>query len=537
MDDLERQSVVADLICWDAEHLALFESALKDHGLDVKSSAPIPLQTGGDGQWGSLEQSYTWPHPTLTFLTTDRLSQVSAPLVSERLGATRITRLQELHRIVMQCDMTPDDELVAEWAEAVARALLSTRLKLATWNAFYLDLAAVFAGRKATSLRGRRVLLDQKGTLRRAGPWDDQEGAARDPTVFVPPQRLGETAPDDADDVAADEEEVAVPVGLQRVICYLHDGLALRRREGSTTIRTPILELLEGARLVERFDRHAIMAHLRRLLRGRVGTKTKQQALRWVYLQDRSARAGLRGLENIGLHVPTCGDWIRATDAVFSGGWRRRTGSTLTSLVEAVGEASGTMTAYASRILLDPDDWPFRVDTDGFGDFLQRIGVRDGLHPIALRSNARIQMEGRHFHPEDIARRFGLDEETSDDLGPRTFGLALGRLRRGLAGPDTSYRGRPSSSRGVLPGPEMPTETLAPRARDLLAGLVDRVSRGAAIRGPQLLLRTVHDRRAHRSGTQPQLWPSPAVSFMAKADWVPNDQPKAPREQVLRATK
>ncbi len=475
MDDLERQSVVADLICWDAEHLALFESALKDHGLDVKSSALIPLQTGGDGQWGSLEQSYTWPHPTLTFLTTDRLSQVSAPLVSERLGATRITRLQELHRIVMQCDMTPDDELVAEWAEAVARALLSTRLKLATWNAFYLDLAAVFAGRKATSLRGRRVLLDQKGTLRRAVPWDDQEDAARDPTVFVPPQRLGETAPDDADDVAADEEEVAVPVGLQRVICYLHDGLALRRREGSTTIRTPILELLEetgsssGSTVTPSWRTYAVCSAVvwapRRSSKRFAGSTYKTVS-----------QAGLRGLENIGLHVPTCGDWIRATDAVFSGGWRRRTGSTLTSLVEAVGEASGTMTAYASRILLDPDDWPFRVDTDGFGDFLQRIGVRDGLHPIALRSNARIQMEGRHFHPEDIARRFGLDEKTSE---------ISGCTRSRWSGPPTPrslvHIPQPRRSRALeeyFQGRDTYGD-FSPRARDLLAGLViQSVERG-----------------------------------------------------------
>jgi hypothetical protein len=519
VDDLERQSVVADLICWDAEHLALFESALQDHGLNVKTSSLIPLQAAGDNEWGSLEESYTWPHRALTFLTTDRLSQISAPLVSERLGSTRITRLQELHRIVMQCDMTPDDELVAEWAEAAARALARTRLKLATWNDFYLDLAAVFAGRKATALRERRILLDQKGSLRRAGPWDDQESGAREPTVFVPPQRLGETAPDDTDDVAADEEEVAVPVGLQRAISYLHDGLALRRREGSTTRRTPILELLEGAQLVERFDRHAILTHLRRLLRGRVGTKTKQQALRWVFLQDRSARAGLRGLDNVGLHVPTRGGWILATDAVFSGAWRRRTGSTLTALVEAVGEVSGTMTAYASKILLDPDEWPFRVNMDEFGDFLERIGVRDGLHPIALRSNSRIQMDGRDYRPEDIARRFGLDEEISEMWAAHVREEWAGYVA--LAGPYTSYRG--DQELWVLPGQDAYGD-FSQRARDLLAGLVIESIEAWPSEAQTYTFERFMSQ--HRSRTDPQSWPSPAVTFVAKADWFPMSNPR-----------
>lgn len=518
-DDPERQRVVVDLICWDADHIDLLEGALQDRGLDLKTSALVPLQAAGGKGWGSLEESYAWPHPALQFLTTDRLGEVSAPLVSELLGAARLSRLQVLHRIVTQCAMTPDDELVAEWAEALAEALAKGRLKPATWNAFYLDLAAVFAGRKATALRGRRLLLDQKGKLRRAGPWNDQDGVTRDPTVFVPPRRLGETAPDDVDDIAADDEEVSVPVGLQRAICYLHDGLALRRREGSTTRRTPILELLEVAQLVERFDRHAILTHLRRLLRGRVGARTKQQALRWVFLQDRSARAGLRGLENIGLHVPTRGGWIPATEAIFSAGWKRRTGSTIDALIEAVGEASSTMTTYGSLVLREPTDWPFRVDVDEFGDFLRRLGVREGLHPIALRSNSRIQMEGRHYRPDDIGRRFGLDEHTAEMWAEHVREEWAGYAR--LAGPYTLYRG--DQELWVLPGQDA-YGTFSPRARDLFAGLViESVEVWPGDTRSYVFERFMSQ---HRSRTDPQHWPSPAATFVAKANWFPMSNPR-----------
>src|SRR5262249_17333510 len=146
-------------------------------------------------------------------------------------------------------------------------------------------------------LQGRKILLDQDGILRRAGPWDDRDRASRDPTVFFPPRRSADEGDDLDDDVAEDEEELRVPKKLQRAVSFLHDGIVLRYREGTTTPRTRVSELFRSANLVERFDRRSILAHLRRVLRGRLAESTQRDALRWVFLQHRSSRSGLAGLD------------------------------------------------------------------------------------------------------------------------------------------------------------------------------------------------------------------------------------------------
>jgi hypothetical protein len=229
----ERPGVVADILSWDEEHCPRLEAALTHRGLSLRESNLLPSRLGHKTSWISLEQAHLWDDEGYEVLTADRLGRIGVHLVDTSIGARRLRRLASLHLALQGWEMTPDDESLAEWLEDLASDLGRRRTPIRDWNSFYVDIARCFeTTRRAQVLQGRRVLLDQEGKLRRAGPWDDESRTSRDPTVFFPPRRAADADDDLQDDVAEDEEELRVPKSLQRAVCFLHDSVDLRRREG-----------------------------------------------------------------------------------------------------------------------------------------------------------------------------------------------------------------------------------------------------------------------------------------------------------------
>lgn len=515
----ESAGVTVDLLTWDAPHQQRLQAALSQQGMDIRQSRLVPGRDKHEEPWVCLDDAYVWRDQGYVEVTRDQLSDVGVALVDLTIGERRIARLVALHQTLQGIGMEPSDDVAAEWFEVVASALAEQAAGSERWNAFYADMANCFKPpRNAQVLQRKKILLDQDGKLRRAGPWDVVEGSTKDPTVFFPPRRSTDAADDLEDDVVEDEEELRVPRSLRRAVSYLNEGVTLRRVEAGRIRRTPVMDLLEEGKLVERFNRHALLAHIRRVLRGQVGIGTQADALRWVYLQFRSSRAGLRGLEQLGLRVPTTGGWVQANQAFFPGSWPSPYGKQLERLANDDGLDSPSLRSLRGRLLLAPSDWPFVVsDPEGWREFLLVVGVREGLWPTPAIGPA-VEQDGLRFSAVDISSRFALGDAVATPWIEHVEESWGGYSD--LAHPYTPYSG--SSELWCLPGQDA-FDSMNPSQRYLMAALII-----ACIGSwPDAAFEYSFERKQsrHRSRPDRQVWPSPAATFLERAAWFPMADP------------
>lgn len=506
LDLRTRQAAVVDLLCWDPDHIEYLVAALEAVGLDLESSSLIPARGPQGVTWAGLRQVRTWSSAGLEVIT-DESVEGQAHLLEPSIGQDRVQRLGAVSEHFLSHDLDPGDDEVAEWIERIAKGLHGA--SIAKWNRFLSDVAVVFESRRAIALQGRFLLLDDKQKLRRAGPWESVESSSSEPTVFIPPQPSGAVGESGVDDEESDLS--TVPKNLQRSIAFLHKGIKVRTRVGRTFKRTPVGELFKKADLVESFELTEMLSHLERLLSGNVSSATRRQALSWVYLQERASRSNIADLARLGLHVPTVGGWVPASEAVFSEGWRTARSATLASLVAHAAGLSESTRALGERAILGPGEWPFKLkDREAFHEYLARCGVRDGLFPVALRSRTAIRMNGINFTAATIAERFILaDSEGWAQHVTETW-------QRELAGPYTPYSG--DKDLWIVPGQEA-FGSLGANGKDRLAAAIlesigdwpdETWMYGFRRRSP-----------AHVHRPDPQAWPSPARTFVERAAWFP----------------
>lgn len=505
IDEHTRRTATVDLMCWDTDHIEQLETALKKRGLNLTQSPIIPARDRTGATWAPASHVRLWSVAELEILNSGAI-ETHVQLVDGSLGTDRVRRLKYLCEQVLSCDLEPDDGQVADWVERVAAGLDGA--SLTTWNRFLNDVAAIFASRNQGALQGKRILLDDKGRIRRSGPWFNAGSGPPEPTVFFPPTSSGSLGGDTADDA----ELSTVPKNLQRAIAFLHEDIKVRTRVGSTYRRTAVGELFRKADLVEPFELAAVLNHLERLLAGNVSITTYRQALSWVYAQERASRSNIADLARLGLRVPTELGWVPANQAVFSRGWGTAHASIVASLVELAGGTSRSIQALGDYAIQQPSDWPFKLkDLDSFRDFMTRCGVRDGLFPVALRSKTAIRMNGNNFNPATIAGRFGLAsyEDWAQHI-KQTWSPYY------VAHPNTPYTG--GQQLWVVPGQDA-FSSLPSSAKDRLAGaILDTIAEW-----PDESWTYEFRRRSshHVSKPDPQQWPSPARTFVERAEWIP----------------
>lgn len=506
-----RQAAVIDLLSWDANHIDILVAALERRGLSLDAWPVVPVMSAAGPTWVPLPDVRIWEEGALQVVTSERL-QSHAALLEPTLGSVRRRRFADVCDKGLHADLAPSDNEVAGWIEAVALELGSR--SIVQWNRFLSDVAALFSTRRVQALQRRKFLLDNQHKLRRSGPWESGDAKA-DPTVFLPPQFTTAATGDEEDEVG-DDDLSAVPKNLQRAITFLHDGIRLRTREGSSFKRTPVGDLLNSGDLVERFELNAVLGHLERLLAGKASSTTYRQALSWVFAQEQASRANIADLTRVRLHVPTAHGWIPATEAVFSPDWDTPLARDLDSLVEAAAGTSPSLTQLGTSRIVSPTQWPFRLrDIDAFRNFLSRAGVRDGLHPSTLQARGLVRADGIRFTPEWITTRFGLARS-------ETWEQHVNEVWRTpnfpyfLAGPNTPYTG--AATLWTVPGRDA-FEDLPSQAKDylaicLLANIANWV---AGTWRYEFRRRSPH----HASKPDPQAWPSPAATFVEREPWFP----------------
>src|SRR5205823_4339831 len=110
------------------------------------------------------------------------------------------------------------------------------------------------------------------------------------------------------------------------------------------------------------------------------------------------------------------------------------------SIERLIGLASGVSTELDQlerRVLLPPGDWPFQINHDQWTPFLRKLGVHDGLAPIAGSNRARARPS--EFKPERVARDAGVP------LGLREDWIAAVNSRGGKASQGNGVYGNRSA--------------------------------------------------------------------------------------------
>lgn len=402
-------------------------------------------------------------------------------------------------------------EVVEGLAKALARA---KRMDWARWRAFYGDLSD-FMETDGEALAGREILICQDGSLRAArssAPVEQAPGGAlkrrrrRSPletSVFVPPRR-GE----------AEEsigEELYPPAPVRNFFAFLHDALPWY---GDLADARLFLE----KKLAQPFESEALLTRISQIVERDETKKVRVAGLRWAFTIWRRSVAVKRTVTlspSYRLYVPTLeGEFIRASDAVFSSPWPDRTlGHRLQQFLELAPSGSRDIDELRLRRIASPSNSVFGTKhLEEWTDFLTGIGVQRGLEPrsVKLENYVEAWRVTSFDFLKDVGVPDGIADLLKDDIRTRPgIGLSL----------PTSTKYEIVHALWWLPG-QAEVSVFTDDALDAYATLI--VEWIGRVEHRHLWVEVRHQHN-YRSDTRD--WPTPLAAFLRSAAWVPCEEP------------
>lgn len=492
-------TVVADLLTWSPPAHDRLVAAFGREQHDVRTAPVLPLR---GGQWGSFAETRCWDDGTKSVFTTKALIRsASAKLLDESIRDVRLDGLDSTVETISGAGLHPDDDEIADWAEALAARGAKKAFSPRWWEAFYDELADAIS--LPASLRGRRILIDDDLGLQRCAGSPETKG----PTPFFSPKA------DDA--ISTSEEDLRIPATLKRQIVFVNQQLRWTERVGSTSVRRPGRRMLDQqtAGLVNEYRATELFTVLNRALRSRPTAARCQDALRWAYRFVRSRDdPPWTDIAGVAFQVPTAaGDWILATDAFFSTAWGATEDEVLGEFIARTTGLSADLDALARRLLPAPDAWPFDIDDrHDFRQFLERLGVRTGLWPQPVLRSV-LSNEGRFFEDTSAHTSVPLPDTTRAQWRSSIRERAPRNLR-----PYTSYRAL--GPQHVLPG-QVDYAAFDDTTRRLYAQLVVL----GLDQWDDAMLDVVV--RRHNDASDRFSWPTPVRAFLERTEWLPMARP------------
>ena len=477
-------ATVVDLAGWAMPNAQRIIAAFNTLKRPLTKAAIWPLVSGGKERWAGFEALYAWPDAKTRYLTPGRLAEVANAAIIPALGEARLARVRALASAV-SLPLTPSDDTLGTWAEAVAAAFARDKRWSATrWRALFDDIVAVFAatGGKLGSLEGRKILVDGDEKLIAA----TAKGIASAPPVFVRLKtgkgRRGDGPP-------------SPPASLARKFRFLHE--AIEPSEGTQ-------RSFEKAGLLRRYDPLEILGGIKGALGATPTDLQRREALTWSF---RVWRAGggktvedaLRGAE---LSLPTLGGWYPAREALASMAWGLL-GRTLEHYLIEAAPVSPDCARQRERLLISFADWPRAASDDRKEDwsrFLTLLGLVEGLQPIA-GTIRRTGTPSGFWLP--------LFQAGKIELGLDARWVAAARAAK-LENPQTDYHLKGEIWR--LPG-QLEHAALPPAAREALSELIVAYLRE---HGNRDFLFTVE----HWRGWNKAELSTPLALFLRDAPWV-----------------
>lgn len=531
LTDKERATAVVDLLCWAQvgsletdEDLPAEVARKLTERVGMKAFEEVPLvpcqPTGEKGElltWLPPAVARLWPaglevfSPNVAALFADRIK--IRPIWDE-LG-DRLDRLDGyLARHATGYAGSPQAKERAHLVSLVAKTISSERRPpKQKWLRYFSELPD-FMGKDGRHLAGLAVLLGDDGELHAAMTTDSRHGTGSQPPRR---RRLIQTAvfsPPDPRRVATEDDlEVEPPKKLSRRFAFLSSTLPWHGELGSAR------SYLEQHRLVEEFDRDAILAHLSRTLQRERNKEVLKGGLRWAFQLWRQPRAQGRAFRMQPQHrfsVPTLdGAYIPASEAIFSADWPTETaGALLQAFLDAAPPGLPDIERLAHRRLAAPDHPAFRGRwIDDWIQFLAEIGVTTGLMP-EIKSSKRTSFAAYEISSFSFLESYGI---------PSSFE----KIWRGaITSQNSSLLHLPLSTTYVvngelswLPG-QADVQAFSPKCAALYAALVLRWLSETAEFPPDIEIHHHFTRWADRRD-----WPSPVNAFLHASAWFPIEDP------------
>lgn len=497
------ESILIDLLTWESSSVSRLVAAFENTELPLVAQPLLPLVPAANlVSRGSIEDTFGWKNDFLVVRATDLRRITGLPFLAPVDGTARFARVMDLFAS-LDSSLDPTFETLADWIEDVAEDLLRRNADAETWNNFYSDAEALFA-KNGAALEGRRVLLDSSRTLRQAGPFHGTDTSAERPAVFFPP--ITERSEDDEE--MGSTAGVSIPKNLLKYMCYLHDDLVWYERDGTTLRRTKARDFLQKAHLVQRFDTSSLIEHCSRISQNTRSNAIRESALRLAFNLQRAARSrDALGLEKLAFQVPAKAGWCRAEEALFSEHWPDSQGVQLVKMITKARSVSDDIAALDDRFLCAPTESPFNGDSEQeWRDFLERIGVRDGLWPV------RMPLTKSDFRGDDVTKsHIGRALKMSDDAieqWEQTHDNSQSANH-----PYTDYRAQSSFYR--IPG-QFEFSQFTSDAKNVYARLI--FSQVGFWKSDHFST-TIERPRPSRKDTLN--WPTPLAAFLRLGEWVP----------------
>ena len=364
------QRVVFDLIAWTGKHARKLDDSLEKAGSSLRKVPAIPaIAVDGKRKWTSIAGVSIWPQGAFSLLKAREVVKwVGAQLVSVELDRDRVDRLKEVARRTFRSSLSPSDERLADWLEHFAEAMVKRKAAPRTWSRFYEDMYRVFVAARGNieALAGKSIFLDRSGKLRPAGGHDDASQVG----IFVRNEALkGKRAKDDVP---------LPPSRLARRYRFLNEKIRFLQETLDAFIKVD---------LIREYDPVEALSGLKSALSKNANENRRKEALSWSFQVWQTANVRLEEvLKNAELHVPTLTGWQPATRAAFSSSWTL-VGRTLENFLVEAAKVSPDCQKARDLLLIGFEDWPKKTDDTKrrWKDFLELIGVAEGLQPVAAR--------------------------------------------------------------------------------------------------------------------------------------------------------
>ena len=480
------ESSVVDLITWSQPHVEKILEGFEKLEKQFASSDIWPVMAARGFGWSSLENLYQWPTIGIKYLKPRRLAKVvNAAILPTELGEKRLARIADLAKSVL-LPLDLQEEVLAGWVAGVASNLASVKgTSKKMWGEFYDDIVTLFSvsSLNLSVLQGKPLFIDGKGGILEA---KETSTGSYEP-IFVRSRgargrnRSGPPKP---------------PSSLSRRLKFLDDQIAL----SEDTLRE-----FEKAGLVRRYDALEVLESTTASLAGKATDIQRRDCLRWtfrVWLNTGGGGALETVLFKAKLHVPTSTGWTSSNEAFFSASWTRAGKDLELFLRDACGQ-SPDCAHQKERLLQDYEDWPVTSTQDRKSDwvrFLNVLGVRDGLHPIAGK------IKGRGT-PSNYWHRLFFHGDQEIGLGD-TWVRAV-RAER-LAHPQTEYLLEGKCWR--FPG-QLEHDALTHSAKETLSCLITAYLKDKG--SEQFEFEVVHWRGVERAK-----FPTPLQLFLRDASWM-----------------
>jgi hypothetical protein len=472
----ERDRAVVDLLSWRTEYLLKLTNAFTAMGLDLRQELLIPLE-GPASAWAAISRVQDWRTP-LRILNARQLAACGIPILRGTLWPKQYERLGAA-TAALGWALTPSPQRIAEWAETLAADLASRIFEPGVWEQLYEDLHQQFRWSGREALQGKKLLIDDTGSLQLCGPAHGNGTA-----VFFPPVEEHSAL-----------ARIAIPDSLAGSVTFLNRQLQLRPE---------VRDFLQRADLVLRYDTRELIGHITNIAYADQDGRVQHDALRVVFELHSAAGSKAAMLEGVKLRVPSRGGWLPANEAFFSEQWDGTRGSLLQQLIQETAGISSELQNLEPRLLQPPTRDPFSSQRlKVWVEFLKQIGVRDGLwpEPIPLADS----LSGSHVSPLPMGQALGLRGADLEMWQAANHAVA--------SHPSTEYRAKTPFFR--LPG-QADYAQFGQYARRWYAELIVY---GLALWGDQHLTVTIDV--AYSKRKNPLDWMTPVAVFVCEAQWMP----------------